>query len=245
MADLTQEEYSALLGYKKNTMEPQNAERVNVFDESNDLPASVNWVTEGMVTPIKDQGTCGSCWSFSTTGSIESAYKIKNGAEILLSEQQLVDCSVSYGNNGCSGGLVEYAYHYIENVPLETESQYPYKATNQKCAAEALSGDVKLSDFKDVQRFSPTQLAQALVIGPVSVGVDASGFSFKLYKSGIIKRMCGTSIDHAVLAVGYGTEKGVDYWMIKNSWGAKWGEKGYFRVLRDMKKQDEGMCGIQ
>ena len=99
--------------------------------------------------------------------------------------------------------------------------------------------------FKEVQRFSPTQLATALQLGPVSVGVDASGFAFKMYKSGIITKMCGTAIDHAVLLVGYGTDNGKDYWLVKNSWAADWGENGYFRVLRDMEKQDEGMCGIQ
>jgi C1A family cysteine protease len=198
-----------------------------------------------MVSEVKDQGSCGSCWAFSTTGSIESAFKIKNGSDILLSEQQLVDCTISYGNNGCNGGLVEYAYHYLENVPLETEAQYPYSAKNLKCSAAAMSGDVSVTDFKEVERFSPTQLAQALTLGPVSVGVDASGLGFQTYKSGIIKKFCGTSIDHAVLAVGYGTEDNDDYWLVKNSWGAKWGENGYFRVLRDMTKNDEGMCGIQ
>ena len=202
----------------------------------------INWVEQGKVTPVKDQGTCGSCWSFSTTGSIESAYMIKNGKSIELSEQQLIDCSISYGNNGCSGGLVEYAYHYIENVALDTESQYPYKHTNQKCQAK--TGEVKIKDFVEVQRFNPTQLAIALNLGPVSVGVCAGGWTFKNYKRGIIKTGCCTSIDHAVLAVGYGTDNGVDYWLVKNSWNSTWGENGYFRLLRDMSKKDEGTCGI-
>lgn len=107
-----------------------------------------------------------------------------------------------------------------------------------------MPGDVKLTSFKEVQRFSPEQLAQALTLGPVSVGVDASGFAFKFYNKGIISRFCGTSIDHAVLLVGYGTEKGTDYWLVKNSWSKTWGEDGYFRVKRDMNKQDEGICGI-
>jgi len=101
-----------------------------------------------------------------------------------------------------------------------------------------------LSDLKEVERFSPEQLATALQLGPVSVGVDASDHAFKFYKSGIIKKRCGTSIDHAVLLVGYGTDNGVDYWLVKNSWTATWGEDGYFRVLRDMGAKDEGMCGI-
>lgn len=241
-ADWTDEEYKSILGFKYDATKEQT--KVEIL-ESVELPDSLNWVTEGKVTPVKDQGTCGSCWSFSTTGSIESAYWIQNGSEILMSEQQLIDCSVDYGNNGCSGGLVEYGYHYATDVPLETEDQYPYKATNQKCQAKTLPGDIKLSDFKEVQRFDPNQLATALVKGPVSVGVDASGIAFKLYKKGIITRWCGDSIDHAVLLVGYGTDKGTDYWLIKNSWSTTWGEAGYFRVARDMKDTGTGMCGIQ
>jgi len=152
---------------------------------------------------------------------------------------------VSYGNNGCSGGLVEYAYHYLEYQPLETETQYPYTAKNGKCVQQAQTGDVKLTNFVDVQRFSPVALAQGLTLGPVSVGVNAANLAFKMYKSGIIKKGCPTDIDHAVLAVGYGTESGTDYWLVKNSWGADWGDNGYFKVLRDMTKNDAGMCGIQ
>lgn len=94
-----------------------------------------------------------------------------------------------------------------------------------------------------MNRFDPVALATALTIGPVSIGVDASGLAFKFYKSGIIKKFCGTAIDHAVLLVGYGTEKGTDYWLVKNSWTSDWGENGYFRILRDMSKKDEGVCG--
>lgn len=232
-----------MLGYKKDTTKPQT--KVFRFDETNGLPDSIDWVAKGMVSKVKDQGSCGSCWTFSTTGSIESAIKIKEGRDVLFSEQQIIDCSVSYGNNGCSGGLVEYAYNYIKHNELETESQYPYKASNNKCTAKAQAGDIELSDFSEVARFDPQQLALALQRGPVSVGVDASSTAFKWYKNGIITRNCGTSIDHAVLLVGYGTENGVDYWTIKNSWGADWGENGYFRILRDMNKKDDGMCGVQ
>ena len=110
---------------------------------------------------------------------------------------------------------------------------------------QAQTGDVKVTNFVDVQRFSPTALAQGLTLGPVSVGVNAANAAFKLYKNGIIKKMCPTDIDHAVLAVGYGTDAGTDFWLVKNSWGSDWGDKGYFRVLRDMNKNDAGMCGIQ
>ena len=246
-ADLTDAEYKAMLGFHPDKNKVQ--ENVNSFKNATALPASIDWVAEGMVSEVKDQGACGSCWSFSTTGSIESAYKIKNGKDILLSEQQILECSVSFGNNGCSGGLVEYAYHYLESHSLETEAEYPYSATSSKpCKAVASEGKVELSSFKEVERFNPEELAQALQLGPVSIGVDASGTAMRWYKSGIIKKWCGVDIDHAVLLVGYGTEKGLlgstDYWTVKNSWGADWGEKGYFRVMRDMTKKDEGMCGI-
>jgi len=237
-ADWTDEEYNNLLGFT-----PSYASNNTEVLEVGDLPESINWVDQGMVSPVKDQGRCGSCWSFSTTGSIESAFQINDGKARLLSEQQLVDCSISFGNNGCGGGLVEYALNYATKNALASEDQYPYTATDGKC--QDITGEAKLSSFKEVQRFSPTQLATALQLGPVSVGVDASGFAFKMYKSGIITKMCGTAIDHAVLLVGYGTDNGKDYWLVKNSWAADWGENGYFRVLRDMEKQDEGMCGIQ
>lgn len=232
-----------MLGYKKDTTKPQT--KVKLFNANATLPDSIDWVAAGKVSQVKDQGSCGSCWTFSTTGSIESAVKIKEDRDIILSEQQIIDCSVSYGNNGCSGGLVEYAYHYLTEHELETEAQYPYKASNHKCTAKAQSGDIELTDFSEVARFDPVQLAQALQKGPVSVGVDASDWGIRYYKSGIITKNCGTSIDHAVLLVGYGTDNGVDYWTIKNSWGADWGEKGYFRILRDMTKKDDGMCGVQ
>jgi len=157
-----------------------------MLNSTDSLPDSIDWVAQGKVSKVKDQGSCGSCWTFSTTGSIESAMKIKSGTDVLLSEQQIIDCSVSYGNNGCSGGLVEYAYHYLESHELETEAQYPYKHANNKCAAKVPAGDVELTSFSEVARFDPEQLAQALQLGPVSVGVDASGTAFKWYKNGII-----------------------------------------------------------
>jgi C1A family cysteine protease len=132
-ADLTQEEYKKMLGFRPNLSETLvGVESLN--GKLSDLPDSIDWAAKGVVTPIKNQGTCGSCWAFSTTGSIESAYWIKNGSEVLLSEQQLVDCSISYGNNGCGGGLVEYGYNYAKHVALETEAQYPYHAKDDKCA---------------------------------------------------------------------------------------------------------------
>ena len=143
-ADYTDAEYEQLLGFKPfnrgNGREYQPKREIETLTAT-DLPESINWVEQGKVTAIKDQGSCGSCWSFSTTGSIESAYKIKNGSEKLLSAQQLIDCSLDYGNNGCSGGLVEYAYNYAKHNALETEDEYPYKAKNQECQATVNAPD--------------------------------------------------------------------------------------------------------
>ena len=132
-ADWTDEEYQQLLSFKPDlSKKPQNSSSETAQD-IDDLPDSINWVTEGMVSAVKDQGSCGSCWSFSTTGSIESAHQIATGEALLLSEQQIIDCSVSYGNNGCSGGLVEYAYNFAKHHSIETEDEYPYKAANTEC----------------------------------------------------------------------------------------------------------------
>jgi C1A family cysteine protease len=239
MSDWTDDEYKAILGYKG-----KKARNTTVFEGSNDIPASVNWVEQGAVTPVKNQGQCGSCWSFSATGSMEGRYQIKNGELLSFSEQQLVDCSKTQGNMGCNGGLMDYAFTYAETNMMETEEQYPYKGRQGTCNAQG--GSVEVSDFTDVKPKSPSALAAAVAEGPVSVAIDAGNPLFQLYHGGIMKHFCGQSLDHGVLVVGYGTEKGTDYWLLKNSWGAGWGEKGYFRILRSMDKEGEGgVCGLQ
>jgi len=239
MSDWTDDEYKAILGYKG-----KKARNTTVFEGSNDIPASVNWVEQGAVTPVKNQGSCGSCWSFSATGSMEGRYQIKNGDLVSFSEQQLVDCSKTQGNMGCNGGLMDYAFTYAETNMMETEEQYPYKGRQGTCNAQG--GSVEVSDFTDVKPKSPSALAAAVAEGPVSVAIDAGNPLFQLYHGGIMKHFCGQSLDHGVLVVGYGTEKGTDYWLLKNSWGPTWGEKGYFRILRSMDKENEGgVCGLQ
>jgi len=240
MSDWTDAEYKTLLGYK-GTKPASN--KTTFSGDVNDLPESVNWVEQGAVTPVKNQGQCGSCWSFSATGSMEGRYQIKNGNLVSFSEQQLVDCSTAEGNMGCNGGLMDYAFTYAESNMMETEAEYPYTGRDGTCRASG--GKVEVSDFKDVTPKSPTALAAAVAEGPVSIAIDAGSILFQLYHGGIMKHLCGTSLDHGVLLVGYGTDKGTDYWLVKNSWGASWGEKGYFRILRDMNKQGAGVCGLQ
>ena len=241
MADYTDAEYKQLLGFEKN-MKTNKKEHKTV--QAGDVPASIDWRTKGAVTPVKNQGQCGSCWSFSATGSMEGRYQIKNGNLVSLSEQQLVDCSTAEGNMGCNGGLMDYAFEYAEKTALDLESQYPYHGRQSTCSVPA-TGTAKVVSYADVTPKSPTALQAAVAQGPVSVAIDAAGLAFQLYHGGIIKRFCGTSLDHGVLAVGYGTDNGTDYWLVKNSWGAGWGEKGYVRIKRDMSKTDAGTCGIQ
>merc|ERR1711988_872050 len=219
-----------MLGYKPE-MKKLSVQSAPLLDDSN-LASDVNWVEKGAVTPVKNQGQCGSCWAFSTTGSVEGAMFLYSGELESYSEQQLVDCSKQ--NNGCNGGLMDYAFKYIETAPLELESEYPYHAKKSKCKYEKSKGKGKVKGFKDVRKDTTgMQLKAALAHGPVSVAIEADQFVFQGYHSGIITHGCGTRLDHGVLAVGYGE----DYFLVKNSWGASWGDKGYLKIA-------PSQCGI-
>lgn len=211
-----------------------------------DLPDSIDWRTENAVTPVKNQGSCGSCWSFSTTGSIEGAYAIQTGNLVSLSEQQLVDCSTRYFNNGCNGGLMDYAFDYVEDNGLSTEDEYPYTGEDDTCSVDTSSTDhVKLSGCVDVTANNQTALKQAVSIGPVSIAIEADTKTFQFYSNGVITSdECGTNLDHGVLIVGYGTQDDQDYWLVKNSWGDTWGDEGYVKIARSDSVTDEGICGI-
>jgi KDEL-tailed cysteine endopeptidase len=139
---------------------------------------------------------------------------------------------------------MDMAFQYAEKTAMDTEAQYAYTGRDGTC--HAATGSVSVTDFVDVTPSSPKALAEAVATGPVSIAIDASGIAFQLYFGGIMKHFCGTSLDHGVLLVGYGTDKGTDYWLVKNSWGAGWGEKGYFRILRSMQNEGKpGVCGLQ
>jgi len=211
------------------------------------LPASVNWTAQGAVTPVKNQEQCGSCWAFSSTGSMEGAWFLKNGSLVSLSEQQLVDCSTAQGNQGCNGGLMDYAFEYVvKNKGITTEAAYPYTATGPNtCVAKGKPVAATLSGFKDVPVNSETALLTAIVQQPVSVAVEADQSVFQFYSGGVMDSACGTQLDHGVLAVGYGTLGGKDYYLVKNSWGADWGSQGYILLARGAKFNPSGQCGIQ
>jgi len=157
-----------------------------------------------------------------------------------------MDCSRAEGNMSCKGGLMDDAFTYLEKAKLETEADYGYTARDGTCHVDAAKGVVGDSSFTDVTAKDPNALRAAVAKGPVSVAIDAAGLNFQLYFGGIMKHFCGTSLDHGVLVVGYGSSSsGEDFWILKNSWGAGWGEKGYFRMFRDQSVQGPGTCGVQ
>jgi len=209
------------------------------------LPSAVDWVSKGAVTDPKNQGKCGSCWSFSTTGALEGAWQIATGKLVSLSEQQLVDCAKN-GNMGCKGGSMDLAFEYLEKYDVCTEDSYPYKAKQGTCKETNCTVAVpkgSIVGFKDVNSQDTNALMEAVSEQPVSVAIEADQMAFQLYTGGILTKKCGKKLDHGVLVVGYGTENGVDYWKVKNSWGANWGESGFIRMERGVPK--DGECGIK
>jgi C1A family cysteine protease len=210
------------------------------------LPSSVDWLKDGAVTPPKNQGSCGACWTFSTTGALEGAWKIATGELVPLSEQQLVDCSTNGGNSGCGGGTMDAAFTYLETHKLCAEDSYSYKAAQGTCNVSSCTVGIpsgRVSGFKDVPTQDTNALMEAVAQQPVSIGIEADQNSFQLYSGGVLTKECGSKPDHGVLLVGYGTDQGVDYWKIKNSWGSSWGEDGYIRIQRG--KSDDGECGVK
>lgn len=208
------------------------------------LPDEKDWRKEGIVSEVKDQGHCGSCWTFSTTGALESAYAQAFGKNISLSEQQLVDCAGAFNNFGCNGGLPSQAFEYIKyNGGLETEEAYPYTGKDGTCKFTAENVAVRVLDSVNITLGAEDELQHAVAfVRPVSVAFEVVN-DFRLYKNGVYtSKTCGSTpmdVNHAVLAVGYGVEAGVPYWLIKNSWGGAWGDHGYFKM-----EMGKNMCGV-
>jgi len=240
-ADLSSAEFKINYnGYKPELRRSKRMPTLSTLRVGAYPTGSVDWVAKGAVTGIKDQGQCGSCWSFSTTGAVEGIVQLKHGHLTSLSEQELMDCSVSYGNLGCSGGLMDNAFKYVMANGLCTEAAYPYTAKDGTCKKTSctVSANSQIGGYKDVTH-TENALGAAVDVQPVSIAIEADQSGFQLYKSGVFCGVCGTSLDHGVLAVGYGTDASTDYWKVKNSWGTSWGEAGYIRVCRNKNE-----CGL-
>uniref|UniRef100_A0A914W8H3 Cathepsin L-like n=1 Tax=Plectus sambesii TaxID=2011161 RepID=A0A914W8H3_9BILA len=246
IADLLPEEYRRLNGFLRRYGDSLAKGNQTTFltPLNADVPDHVDWRDHGYVTPVKNQGMCGSCWAFSTTGSLEGQHMRKTGRLVSLSEQNLVDCSEAYGNHGCNGGLMDQAFQYVQaNGGIDTEKSYPYDGDDERCRFKKQFVGAEDTGFVDVDEGSEEKLKLALAtVGPVSVAIDAGHPSFQLYKEGVYyEPECSPEqLDHGVLVVGYGTDNGKDYWIVKNSWGEKWGEKGYIRMARNK----DNHCGI-
>ncbi len=253
-------EFNEFMGFKNNQLLLEKRNLRGSVNEAQELtqvdltalPTSIDWVAKGAVTPVKDQGQCGSCWSFSTTGALEGAYEIKYGNLVSFSEQQLVDCDLGPRlNHGCNGGLMDGAFSWISsNGGLCTESAYPYVSgttkTNGQCqtTCKLVSGS-KILKYVDVTPNSDTAMMTALAQQPVSIAIEADQKEFQLYKSGVFTGTCGTNLDHGVLVVGYGTESGNDFYKVKNSWSNTWGENGYIKLGRGSQyNKGAGQCGM-
>jgi len=235
-ADLSPAEFKNYLGLRPRTN--GYIRSVNTAVLKNGPANDIDWQQRGAVTPVKDQAQCGSCWAFSTTGSMEGIVQIKTGTLYSLSEQELVDCAGSAGNQGCNGGLMDDAFNWIiKNGGLATESDYPYHAQDGSCQGKASVASI--TGYSDVQQGSEDALMSALQQQPISIAIEADQSSFQFYKSGVFNGPCGQQLDHGVLLVGSGSDGGQNYWRVKNSWGAGWGDQGYIRMTRGV-----NMCGL-
>lgn len=266
LADMTPDEFSrgGYLGYDFAAKERLRAAtsakddagwRYGNLTAASTLPEAVDWREHGAVSEVKNQEQCGSCWAFAATGAVEGVNAIVSRRLVSVSEQELVDCDLRGQDNGCEGGLMDYAYQFIvDNGGIDTERDYPYLGEESRCDRDKLRRRrvLTIDGFDDVSANDETALQIAVAHQPVSVAIEADSRVFQLYAGGVLTEadgVCGTMLDHGVLVVGYGTEETHDgtekipYWIVKNSWGPEWGEGGYVRLQRGASRP-EGVCGI-
>lgn len=201
------------------------------------MPSTKDWHEVGCVTPVKNQQSCGSCWAFASTGALEAQHYLKFNKTVILSEQNLLDCSTE--NSGCRGGTIIPSFEYVRlNKGINSEAQYPYKAVQGECRYKSSDIAATCSGYRTIPQGDEQALLQAVALeGPIAVAISANS-KFMSYKSGIYDdTTCSKAVNHAVLVVGYGTENSVDYWLVKNSWGTSWGEEGYIKMRRNKQNQ--------
>ncbi|NXX79068.1 CATS protein, partial [Urocolius indicus] len=242
LADMTREEVAALLT-GLSIVPGSNRSVTPRRQRGSETPDTMDWREKGCVTEVKNQGSCGSCWAFSAVGALEAQVKLKTGKLVSLSPQNLVDCSMMYGNKGCSGGFMTRAFQYIiDNQGIDSDESYPYTAQNGTCQYNASTRAATCSRYVELPFADEAALKDAVAnVGPVSVAIDATQPTFFLYRSGVYDDpRCSQEVNHGVLVVGYGTLNDKDYWLVKNSWGEHFGDKGYIRMSRN----HQNHCGI-
>ncbi|XP_076593423.1 cathepsin S-like [Chaetodon auriga] len=243
MGDMTPEEIQQSFATLSPPTDIQRAPSAFAGTSGADVPDTMDWREKGCVTSVKMQGSCGSCWAFSAAGALEGQLAKKTGKLVDLSPQNLVDCSSKYGNHGCNGGFMTNAFQYvIDNQGIDSDASYPYKGRDQQCHYNPMYRAANCSQYSFLPEGNEGALKEALAtIGPISVAIDATRPRFTFYRSGVYDdSSCTQKVNHGVLAVGYGTLNGQDYWLIKNSWGSTFGDGGYIRMARN--KNDQ--CGI-
>ena len=235
------EERTRYLGAKPTTTEGL---RTVLFSTGEGIPESVDWRSAGAVNAIQNQASCGSCWAFSSVAALEGAHFVATGELLKFSEQELVDCSTEEGNAGCNGGIMEGSFEYWQTHFAVLESDYGYKGRDGSCKYDSSTKTkVETTGYTEVTRQSASSMKAALAQQPVSVAIQANQLGFQFYSGGVFDNTnCGTDLDHAVNLVGYGTENGQEYFILRNSWGTSWGEAGYMKMANT--GDGDGICGV-
>jgi cathepsin L len=241
--DLTHDEFKSIYLSRNIDLDIETSSMFMTPLNVDAFPLSKDWRTEGYVSSVKHQGTCGSCYTFASIGALEGQYYRGRGVLLDFSEQQVVDCSSDYDNHGCDGGTLNGAFNYLKDSGVESESDYPYSGKEGECDYSIDRVVTTISGYVNVRRYNETMLLEAVAkVGPISVSIDGSSRGFQFYKDGVFDDpWCSKFyLNHAALVVGYGYERGKSHWIVKNSWGTSWGQEGYILMSRNNGNQ----CGI-